>query len=257
METAVARCNDARVRSGRRFRARRLALITVSALVVLAAGAAAWWFIWVPNWRPPLREGERYGVDVSSHQGAVEWRRVAGDGIAFAYVKATEGGDFVDRRFSENWRDAGEAGLDRGVYHFFTLCTPGADQARHFLRAAPPEDAAMPPAVDLELAGNCRDRPPAHSVARQVDEFLHIVEQAWQREAVLYVGDDFEAHYPVRARLQRPLWHRRFLRRPNVEHWTIWQLHGYAKVEGISGGADLNVMRGPSDVNPTLRRRLP
>ena len=70
---------------------------------LLAIPAAVWWFWWVPSWRPPLRDGERYGIDVSAHQGEVDWEAVASDGIGFAYLKATEGGDFVDRRFADNW----------------------------------------------------------------------------------------------------------------------------------------------------------
>jgi hypothetical protein len=41
--------------------------------VVVLAGL--FWFVFVPNWRPPLRDGERYGVDVSVHQGEIDWRR--------------------------------------------------------------------------------------------------------------------------------------------------------------------------------------
>jgi lysozyme len=59
-------------------------------------------------------------------------------------------------------------------------------------------------------------------------------------------GDDFERQYPVLDRLDKPLWYRRFLLRPNVDGWVIWQLHGYANVDGIDGGVNLNVMRsGP------------
>ncbi|MGH2660380.1 MAG: GH25 family lysozyme, partial [Actinomycetota bacterium] len=166
------------------------------------------------------------------------------DGITFAYVKATEGGDFIDERFDRNWRGASEAGLDRGAYHFFTLCTPGADQARHFLDTAPPDGDALPPAVDLELAGNCGARPSAAEVNGLLDDFLQLVEGAWGREVVLYVGDDFERVYPVRQQLDRPLWIRRFILRPDSDGWFIWQLHGYAKVDGIAGGVDLDVMRG-------------
>lgn len=213
------------------------------ALLVIAAIAAAWWFLWVPNWRPPLREDERYGIDVSAHQGHIEWSRVANDGIAFAYIKATEGGDLVDENFTENWAGAREAGLDRGAYHFFTLCTPGTAQARNFLTAVPPDLSALAPAVDLELAGNCSRRPEDNVVDAELKEFLRTVEEAWGREVVLYVGDDFESRYPVRERLDRPLWIRRLLLRPDERGWTIWQLHGYAKVDGIEGGVDLDVMR--------------
>ena len=210
--------------------------------MVLVA-AAGWWFVWVPNWRPPLRPGERYGIDVSAHQGLIDWRAVAGDDIGFAYIKASEGGDFVDRHFATNWRDAGRAGLDRGAYHFFTLCTDGAAQAANFLRVAPPEAGALAPAVDLELVGNCKHRPAQAELDRELSRFLSLVEDAWHTEAVLYVGDEFERRYPVRSRLGRPLWHRRFLLRPDVDGWTIWQLHGYAHVAGVNGKVDLDVMR--------------
>ncbi|HYN37450.1 MAG TPA: GH25 family lysozyme [Actinomycetota bacterium] len=195
----------------------------------------------MPNWRPPLRDGERYGVDVSAHQGSIDWRRVADDGIEFAYIKATDGGDFVDERFTANWTAAGLAGVERGAYHFFTLCTAGTTQARNFLRVAPPTAQALAPAVDLELAGNCSRRPPEETVDIELTDFLRIVEAEWGREVVLYVGHDFESRYPVRDRLDRPLWIRKFLLRPSVS-WLIWQLHGYANVEGIDGSADLNVM---------------
>jgi lysozyme len=218
-------------------------LVAILGVAVLAGALAIGWFVWVPNWRPPLDNGERYGIDVSAHQDAIDWREVADDDIAFAYIKATEGGDFTDDRFEANWRGAQEAGLDRGAYHYFTLCTRGADQARHFLDVASPESGALPPTIDLELAGNCSARPSVAEVEEQLRVFIRLVEAAWRREVILYVGDDFEQAYPVRQELDRPLWLRRFLLRPDVEGWLIWQLHGYARVHGIDGGVDLDVMR--------------
>lgn len=202
----------------------------------------AWWFFWVPNWRPSLRVGERYGIDVSSHQGQIDWERVAQDEISFAYIKATEGGDFVDASFERNWRGVNDVGIDRGAYHFFTLCRSGLDQADNFLNLARPTIDALAPAVDLELAGNCSDRPPPREVNQELDAFLARVEKAWGRKVILYLGNDWEALYPTYERLERPLWLRRFLLRPRGD-WSIWQLHGYAHVKGVAGGVDLDVMR--------------
>ncbi|MDQ4094679.1 MAG: lysozyme M1 (1,4-beta-N-acetylmuramidase) [Actinomycetota bacterium] len=228
-----------RVRNG----SSRKALIVVVAVAALVSLGVAWWFLWVPNWRPPLEAGERYGVDVSAHQGVIDWDAVAADEIEFAYIKATEGGDFIDDRFADNWAEAERVGLDRGAYHFFTLCTPGVAQADIFLEVAPPDDAALAPAVDLELAGNCSKRPPRDAVLDELLAFIETVERAWDKEVILYLGDDFEGEYEVRERLDRPLWLRRFLLEPTVDDWYIWQLHGYAHIEGIEGGADLDVMR--------------
>jgi lysozyme len=214
------------------------------AVVGLLAGATLTWCLWFPRYRPSLNPGESYGIDVSHHQGPIGWDRVADNGVSFAYIKATEGGDFTDRRFHENWRGAAGAGLARGAYHFFTLCRSGSEQAQHFLRTVPPSADALPPAVDLELAGNCPARPSAGTVRRELGEFLELVEARAGETAILYVGDDFEDRYPVRTALGRPLWQLRFLRRPDVEGWVVWQVMGFARVGGIDGRVDLDVMRG-------------
>ncbi|MPZ24716.1 MAG: hypothetical protein GEU28_14585 [Dehalococcoidia bacterium] len=60
---------------------------------------------------------------------------------------------WVDAWFDVNWAEVGRVGLDRGVYHFFTLCAPGEAQARNFLSVAAPDPEALPPAVDLEFPG--------------------------------------------------------------------------------------------------------
>jgi lysozyme len=212
-------------------------------MALVSAAAALIWFVWIPGYRPNLREGERYGIDVSHHQGRIDWDRVARDDISFAYIKATEGADFVDSRFAENWKEAEAAGVARGAYHFFTLCAGGELQARNFLRVVPDDRGALPPAVDLELAGNCLARPDPATVERDLHAFLTVVERVTARTAILYVGDDFEERYPVRASFGRPLWHRRFLQRPNVEEWVIWQVSGFAQVDGVRGRVDLDVFR--------------
>ena len=76
-----------------------------------------------------------------------------------------------------------------------------------------------------------------------LERFLNLVEEAWGSEGVLYLGNDFESLYEVRDAFDRPLWLRRFLLRPDTEGWVIWQLHGYARVDGVNTGVDLDVMR--------------
>jgi hypothetical protein len=149
-------------------RRRRRAWIALGACgVVIILAAAAGWFFWLPAFRPALRAGEAYGIDVSAYQGRIDWRRVAGQQVSFAYIKASEGGDFVDRRFAANWSGARRAGVPHGAYHFFSLCTPGLAQARNFLRVVPAQPGELAPALDLELSGNCSRRPARRGAARR------------------------------------------------------------------------------------------
>jgi lysozyme len=212
--------------------------------VVVVAGLGSWlWFRWLPHHRPDLRAGERYGIDVSHHQGRIDWQAVARDDIDFAYLKASEGGDDVDEEFRRNWVGAGVAGLDRGAYHFFTLCRTGADQAENFLSTVPDDADALPAAIDLEIVGNCSRRPSQAWVRREVATFIDRVEEATGQPVVIYLSGGFPKRYDLGTLDDhRPAWWFKPLRRP-VRPWLIWQVEGRARVDGIQGDVDLDVMR--------------
>ena len=226
---------------------RRTTVAGIAAVLALSVAAG---FAWRPHDRPPLRLGGLRGIDVSHYQGAINWSDVASGGISFAYIKATEGTNFVDPRFAQNWAGAEAAGLRRGAYHFFTLCSPGPDQATNFLNTVPVESDSLPPALDLELSGNCSARPPASSVEAEIGAYLQAVEAATGQQVVIYVRDDFEKRYPVRDWFPRPQWRSGPHRRSTNADWAIWQL-GSGPVSGISGHVDLDVMRSPSTPSPS------
>ncbi len=219
-------------------------LIRLSLLAALAvvAGAAAW--LWFRGYRADPDRYPIHGIDVSHHQGAIDWTKVAGDGVAFAYLKATEGGDHRDREFARHWREARAAGIAVGAYHFFTFCRPGAQQAANILAVVPAAADALPPAVDLEFGGNCGRVPDAAAMRRELDAFLAPVERATGKRAILYVTPEFFAayrdHLPARG-----LWRRSILRAPdNAVPWQLWQYHNRGRVDGIRGPVDLNVFYG-------------
>jgi hypothetical protein len=55
----------------------------------------------------------------------------------------------------------------------------------------------------------------------------------------LYVGDDFESRYPVRAAFGRPVWRRCILCRPAGGDWLLWRASASSHVKGINGGVDV------------------
>ncbi len=93
------------------------------------------------------------GIDVSHHQGNVNWRAVAEAGISFAFVKATDGGTFTDPQFGTNWIGVKDAGIIRGAYHFFRPAKPVDSQVENFVRTVREiGDGDLPPVLDLEEA---------------------------------------------------------------------------------------------------------
>lgn len=215
----------------------------ITLVIILGVIAGFVWWGWLPHYRPGLQAGESYGIDVSNHQGAVDWESVAGDNIDFVYIKATEGGDFVDDWFARNWSGARAAGLDTGAYHFFTLCRSGAEQADNFLTTVPTEQTQLPASLDLELAGNCAERPSAEWVHQEVLLWINRVHRATGQEVLLYVGPRFDEMYDITETFSEPTWHRQLWRRPGDDRWQVWQLSYRSSVDGVDGGVDLNVGR--------------
>lgn len=206
-------------------------------MVPIIAAASGLWTPWA----------QRYiqGVDVSWHQGAIDWRALAADDVAFAYIKASEGGDYVDPRFAFNWREAGAARLPRGAYHFFTLCRSGARQAAHFIATVPREAGMLPPAVDAEHKGPCRQGPTMTDVAAELDVFLDALEAHYGVRPLIYTTREFHDAHLVELTGER-FWLRSLAMPPRFRErdWVIWQHHNGGRKRGVQGPVDLNAFRG-------------
>jgi lysozyme len=222
-------------------RVRVAAGLVAAAALILAVGALGVEHDWWRLAHPDRARWPRWGVDVSHHQGAIDWRRVARDRqrVSFAYVKATEGGDFTDARFAENWAAARAAGLRVGAYHFFTFCRPAREQAAHFLSIVPRDADALPPAVDVEYGGNCKAPVARDAVVASLREWIALVRAATGRTPVVYATRDAYDDLLRDARLDAPLWLRSLVREPDVPA-ALWQFAHRARVDGITGPVDLD-----------------
>ena len=194
------------------------------------------------------------GVDVSHHNGRVDWRRIRAAGYTFAYLKASEGVTFRDSTFARNRAGARAAGMVTGAYHYFSLCSPAADQARNFAAAmGPPSPGWLPPAVDLEFGGNCARRPSREAVRAELNLFLSALDSAGYQPTVLYVTQEFHDAYLDGWPVISPLWVRSVFGPPRFGGaWIFWQYAATGRVAGARGRIDLNLFRG----SPATFRRF-
>lgn len=211
-----------------------------------AVAAAALLRGWTWN-RPDPRRFPVWGVDVSHHQGSIDWSAVASErGIGFAYVKATEGDHWIDPAFQGNWQAARGAGLRVGAYHFFSFCTPGADQARHFLAVVPADPLALPAALDVEADGSCPAPPSREALLREISTWCRTVEAALGKRPVVYVTGESYRSLVGGGGLENRLWVRDLVREPSPpqgEEWAFWQFHSRGRIRGVAGPVDLDVYR--------------
>jgi len=189
------------------------------------------------------------GVDVSHHQGAIDWKALAVEQFAFAFIKATEGAQNADQLFSRNWPGPKDAGLLRGAYHFFRPSADPRIQANNFLqtvRELSPGD--LPPVLDVEVLDN---QPPA-KVLDDLQCWLEAVELALRRKPILYTGPSFwrSALGNSTRFASYPLWiaHYTQASEPSLpggwKSWTFWQHSDHGRVSGAAGPIDLNRFHG-------------
>ncbi|MFT4015284.1 MAG: GH25 family lysozyme [Paracoccus sp. (in: a-proteobacteria)] len=203
-----------------------------------------------------------HGIDISRYQGDVDWQTVRGSGVSFAFIKATEGGDWVDPNFRRYWYEAGAARIPRGAYHYFYFCRSGTQQAAWFIQNVPRERGAMPPVVDLEWTPSktCPRRPPADEVLREAKIFKDILHQYYGQRPIIYTTVDFYRDNQLN-RWPEEFWLRSVAGHPRIVYpgqpYSFWQYTGTGQVPGVRGNVDLNVFAGdPAQWRIWLSRRL-
>jgi len=189
------------------------------------------------------------GIDVSNHQQDIDWQKLDKKSVQFVFMKATEGGDFKDKRFALNWKNAKKNGLVVGAYHFFTFCRSGEDQARNFIESVPDEPGTLPPAIDLEYGGNCKLVKTRDELMTDIYTYISLVENHYKKKAVIYVTRDFYEDYLIGHFPENPLWLRNIYGKPsrNKTPWTFWQFANKGRLDGIDTFVDLNLFNGTQD----------
>lgn len=187
------------------------------------------------------------GIDISHHQGKIDWLSLRNEQFQFIYIKATEGGDHKDRRFKSNWESAARHGILRGAYHYFTFCKSGKEQADNFIATVPTEANTLPPGIDIEYAGNCKSRPKREEVLSEVRTFAQELINYYHRRPIFYVTEEIYADYLKGEINDFPLWIRDIYFEPKFRDrssWVIWQYANRGRVQGVTGPVDLNVFNG-------------
>lgn len=193
-----------------------------------------------------------HGIDVSKWQGPIDWEAARAGGVAFVFIKATEGGDLLDDRFRENWEGARRAGIPRGAYHFTFWCRPMYQQIEWFKRHVPRDPDALPPVLDVEWnfqSPTCPRRVPREVALSKMREFLVAMERHYGKRPIIYADIKFHreilangefADYPYWVRSVRDLPQARYPGR----RWAFWQYTATGRVPGVRGPVDRNVFAG-------------
>ncbi len=198
------------------------------------------------------------GIDVSEHQGAIDWEAVKADGITFAILRVGYGGDYSsqdDKTFAYNVSECERLGIPYGVYLYSYAYSPtaAASEAAHTLRLLEGHSPTYPVYYDLEYTYN--GSPAGHNGSSAVNisladlaEFAEIYCSAiadagytpgiyaslywWNTYLTDSVFDSWErwvAQYPLPGGLCS-----------YQGEYKMWQAASDASVAGVDGNVDVN-----------------
>jgi GH25 family lysozyme M1 (1,4-beta-N-acetylmuramidase) len=142
------------------------------------------------------------GIDVSSHdhsQHPIDWPAVAGSGVRFAYIKATEGSTYTNPYFAADYAAAKSAGLWVGAYAFGRpdLGNP-VGQADYLVQQSQwtPDPATLVPFLDIEWPygalhlGRCYNLTPTQMVT-WIRAFVEEVAHKIGRRPMIYTNTNW------------------------------------------------------------------
>ncbi|NEW06886.1 hypothetical protein GK047_12825 [Paenibacillus sp. SYP-B3998] len=203
------------------------------------------------------------GIDVSHHNGDIDWNAVKNSGVQFAYMKASEGDNFKDNKFETYVKEARAAGLPAGAYHF-ARPTDNAPQteARHFLdtlKTGMPDYGDLMPVLDLEAPTEA-SQSNGEFISNWARSFISVIQQETGKQVLLYTGNWFVNQFDNlnNALKDIPLWianYSNIQAPPDCGGWTRWLVWQYTEkgtVSGIEGHIDMNAATSLAALKGTL-----
>ena len=195
------------------------------------------------------------GIDVSSHQGDIDWASVSADGVEFAMVRTFYRGYGTGRLVEDDyWQaniiGAAEAGIHVGAYVFSQAITPeeAEEEALATINNLSPYVTGVPIVIDVEFTGD-GGRMDKLTPAERTDiilKFCETVANAGYKPYVYY-NTEMSILYVDLARLEDiPKWYASyssdFFYPYDID---ILQYSASGRVNGIRGDVDLDICFRP------------
>lgn len=205
------------------------------------------------------------GIDVSEHNGNLDWAAIKKAGISFAVIRDGYGTSHVDNQFHANMAGAIAQGLMIGVYHFsYALDAAGAKKEAAFvLKLLEPykDKITLPVFYDFEYDTVSyakkqgvtlgKESFNAHAVA-----FCEAIRAAGYTPGVYY-NLDYARNYVDKSRLGGyAKWYAEYAATASIDGWDLWQYSSSYTIPGCSGRFDVNVLAHSGSITNSRKYKL-
>jgi len=204
-----------------------------------------------------LNESTVGGIDISHHNGNINWNQVPQSQVSFVFCKATQGRAYKDEMMQANMNELKRLNIIRGIYHFLTFKDVTArEQVNNFISCGIDfsQPGTLPPVLDVEWQQS--DTLNKYIIANRtacvnkVMSWLEAVEKATARKPVIYTNSNFWKDYlgnPAGFE-SYPLWVASYRNdAPKLpagwNDYAFWQFTEGGTVLGITGNVDKNIFK--------------
>lgn len=184
-------------------------------------------------------------IDISHHQGKIDWTAVKEDGVQGAFIKATEGRTGLDTKFEVNAKAAAAAGLPVGFYHYaHPENNDPLSEAARFANTVKSYKAVFPHVLDVEGESQ---QVGSGKLSAWCVAWLQEVERLTGHPTMVYTGASFAKTYLSKQLAPWPLWIAHYgvstpLANSTWDKWSVFQYTSTGSVMGITGNVDINAM---------------
>lgn len=192
---------------------------------------------------------DKAGIDVSQHQGKIDWDKVKALGVDFAIIRLGWIGNLnnhtLDKQFERNYNECKRLNIPIGVYVYcYSNCAEtaesGADWAVKKLQG---KKLDLPVFIDMEdssivSTGN-------KNLSNICIAFNTIIEKANFKSGIYANRNWFDNYLDNSLRQKYTCWIAHYTSSDNINYedtYEIWQYSSEGLANGINGNVDLNVM---------------
>lgn len=197
--------------------------------------------------------GKIIGIDVSEHNGSLDWSKIKAAGIEFAVIRSGYGTGHVDNYFKRNIEGAIKNGLHIGIYHFsYALNAAGAKNEAAFVESIIreyKEHIDMPVFFDFEYDTVSYAKKQGVTLGKTAfnDHTIAFCEYLKSKgyNVGVYYNLDYLNKYVDNSKIGGYVkWFAQYSSAPGTNDYYMWQYSSSYKISGISCNFDVNILKG-------------
>lgn len=173
-------------------------------------------------------------IDVSHHQGIIDWEKVKADGVKGAIIRVSDSVGIMDRQCNRNMAECERLGIPYGLYIYSRAASDAVlkREAALIVSKAKGHPIQYPLYIDIEQPGT-------RNYAKRAAQYFGSLVKKEGYWCGIYANLNWWNTYLTGVD-QFTKWVARYGEKPSVNHLDMWQYTSAGKISGISGYCDIN-----------------